>query len=366
MVAHRFPLQTYLFQVALLFFSLSLSSHATTCAKAWAISSIQWVWSPLNRVHQTLAATPQLLGGRSQNFKSDQARQAALEVDNLLLREKLTQTQQQQLQIQALELQQRQEFSSILPAQVIHRDPNSWGHSLWLNVGKEQGASKGSPAVVGPHLVGVVDYVGKNQCRVRLLTDSGLRPSVRVVRGKEQDRQLLHHLQQAATTLSQREELFATAEEQSIFQENLSILKERLKNSGASLYLAKGELWGSYKAAGKSLSLELFGTGFNYDYADEHGPARDLRSGVPIHQQGKGIPLIEPGDLLVTTGMDGVFPKGLCVATVRKLFPLREGSYYYDLLASPSAGDLNQLQTLLLLPPVGYNPKDQPPYAYHP
>jgi hypothetical protein len=137
----------------------------------------------------------------------------------------------------------------------------------------------------------------------------------------------------------------------------LNSLKEK------SLYLAKGELNGALTQSYRSSSQILRGTGFNYDFADEEGPARDLRTGKPIGQSDKSAnpPLIKVNDLLLTTGMDGVFPPHLQVAVVSKIIPLKEGDYTYEIEAKPTAGDLNQLSLVFVIPPIGYDPEDLPP-----
>jgi hypothetical protein len=107
----------------------------------------------------------------------------------------------------------------------------------------------------------------------------------------------------------------------------------------------------------------LHGIGFNYDFPDDEGPARELRSGLPINSAGdqQAIPILKVKDLLVTTGLDGVFPEGLHVAEVTHVHPLREGDYYYEIEAIPTAGNLNELSILYVMPPLGYDIDDQPP-----
>ena len=199
----------------------------------------------------------------------------------------------------------------LVPAKVIFRSPATWDSALWINVGKATNAQLGrevvlhnSPVVVGKSVVGIIDYVGEKQSRVRLITDSGLTPAVRAVR----------------------------------------------KTGLVTHKLAKGELHGRSRPLWRSHEHLLRGVGFNYDFADEEGPARDLRS-----------PILKVGDLLVTTGLDGVFPPGLQVGNVTKIFPLKEGDYYYELEALPTAGDLDELSYMFVLKPLGYESEDRPP-----
>jgi hypothetical protein len=136
-------------------------------------------------------------------------------------------------------------------------------------------------------------------------------------------------------------------------------LKSKLTKGKDEKYLAKGELHGSSSPFWRSKNTTLKGVGFNYDYADEEGPAKDLRDGISVDDKNmkepcKGEPLIEKGDLLVTTGMDGIFPKGLNVAIVSKINALKDGDFAYTIEAKPSVENLNDLEVVLVLPPLGF------------
>lgn len=205
-----------------------------------------------------------------------------------------------------------------ITAPVIYRSPTSWNSTLWIGAGQRDNLvkereiiAKNSPVLSGGAVIGLVDYVGENQSRVRLITDSALHPSVRVMR---QDAQGVIH------------------------------------------YLAKGELHGSGNPLWRSPGKTLRGIGFNYDFEDNEGPARDLRTGQTIgknHSSLQPLPLVQVGDILVTTGLDGVFPRGLPVATITRIAPLREGDYFYELEAIPSATNLQDLSLVHILPSLG-------------
>lgn len=205
---------------------------------------------------------------------------------------------------------------SALPARVIFRAANSWNSFFWINVGHSDNeafqskvVAKNSPVVIGDVLIGVIDYVGKKQSLVRLITDSGLSPSVRVSR--------------------------------------------------KGILLAKGEISGQSLPLWRSRSQTLLGVGFNYDFADREGPARDLRTGEALDSKFPTIPILLHDDLLVTTGMDGVFPPGLKVGTVTKIKPLKEGDYYFELEALPVEPNLEELSLVFVLPPLGYNREEK-------
>jgi cell shape-determining protein MreC len=188
----------------------------------------------------------------------------------------------------------------------------------------------------------VVDYVGKRQARVRLITDSGLSPSVRVNRGAAQNRELAHQFQSLTNQLEKRDDFFPTEMEKGQFLAQLQNLRERCSsNHWEDGYLAKGEVHGSSAPFWRSRGPVLKGIGFNYDFPDEEQQKRHPKNDVPI---------LKEGDLLVTSGLDGVFPPGLPVGIVSLIEPLKEGSYSYKIEVRPAANHLNDLQTVFILP----------------
>ena len=236
---------------------------------------------------------------------------------------------------------------SASPAKVLFRDPSLWSGSIWIALGESDNSedliviAKNSPVLLGNSLIGVVEYVGETQSRVRLITDAGLTAAVRAVRGGRQNSELLNQLEIAVEHLRVRNELFSSAEEQEKLLSAIGVIQERLAPSKEEL-LAKGELRGRSTPLWRTCSPTLIGIGFNYDFSDEAGPARDLHSGKA---------LLQKGDLLATSGLDGVFPPGIPVAIVSKIEPLKEGSYSYTLEAKPTAGSLQDLRVVFVLPP---------------
>lgn len=251
-----------------------------------------------------------------------------------------------------------------VPARVVFREPSSWSSAIWISVGNADNralerivVAQNSPVLANQSLVGVVEYVGETQSRVRLISDAGMACAVRAIRGGMQNREVIHHVQNLLTHVEVRPDLFASPEEQNRFVDMLSAFKYRFKETEDEM-LAKGEICGCSAPLFRSRSTTLKGTGFNYDFSDEEGPARDLRSGMPIgkHCVEKKA-LIQQGDLLATSGFDGVFPAGIPVAIVTAVAPLKEGGYTYEIEAKPAAGDLMDLQTVFVLPATGINAK---------
>ena len=125
----------------------------------------------------------------------------------------------------------------------------------------------------------------------------------------------------------------------------LKILKESLLDGRETRFLAKGELHGSSYPVWRERSDILKGIGFNYEFADEEG--RPMR----LHEQASKM-ILKKGDLLVTSGLDGVFPRGLSVAIVKKIMPLKEGSFSYELEAKATCPTLSELSIVRVCPPL--------------
>lgn len=277
-------------------------------------------------------------------------------LDDLYWKEFFRRRSEELKQILEVELQ-------ALPAKIIYREPSSWSSSVWINVGEKDNEElgrliigKNSPVVVEDSLVGVVEYVGKKESRVRLITDLGLAPSVRAVRGQTQDQMLANVGLDLYERLHSREELFDSQQEKNALLNLLAKLIGKLNEKKVDFYLAKGEIHGASNPLWRSYGQKLKGIGFNYDYADIEGPARDLKEGRPLSKGYDFLSqaIIKNGDLLVTTGLDGVFPSGLKVATVTKVKDLEEGAYAYEIEASPTARDLTNLSMVFVMPPKDF------------
>lgn len=247
-----------------------------------------------------------------------------------------------------------------IPAKVIYRDPASWSSTFWINIGEETNKKigkaiiqKNSPVLLGRGVIGAVDFVGGSQSRVRLITDTGLKPAVRAVRGSLQNALLIEHIDPLLRYLS------VQVSEGDLIKK-LKNLKDSLSEDREGWCLAKGILQGGSTPLWRSVNQTLRGIGFNYDFSDEEGPARDLRLGNTGDPAFPAMPIIQVGDLLVTTGMDGIFPPGLRAAEVTKVLPLREGAYTYEIEATPAAGNLDSLNAVFVIPPLGYDREEQP------
>ena len=201
---------------------------------------------------------------------------------------------------------------------VIFREPISWSSTVWVNVGerynlacKEKIVCKNSPVLVGSSVVGIVDFVGQDYCSVRLITDGRLVPSVRVARGSAQNRQLIESLDSAIFSLERRGDLMKGWDGGSELVKLLHECRQRLLKGGEELLLAKGEIHGTSRPLWRARGQRLKGVGFNYDFGDSEGMGRDLRTGelVGMERRKEGVPLLREGDLLVTSGLDGLFPQ---------------------------------------------------------
>ena len=246
-----------------------------------------------------------------------------------------------------------------LNGKVIYREPSFWNSHLWIDLGEKDNKAVqekiiciNSPVVLGNMALGVIDYVGEKKSRVRLITDSSLSLSARVVRGGEQNKTLLDNMLSLIDQLKVREDLFFSEEEQNNTLHILQGLSDNIKSHVHERYLAKGEIKGSSASLWRSKSQTLDGIGFNYDFEDAEGPARDLRTGESADKKIKGEVLVKEGDLLVTTGMDGIFPEGFYLGYVEKVQDLQEGAAYYNLKAKTLAPSFYELKSVTVLMPL--------------
>lgn len=276
-----------------------------------------------------------------------------LELENHLLRIELGKLRA--LLDEGEEVARLAEQTYVQPAQVIYRDPGMWMSAFWVNVGEETNQQIGkkiivqnSPVVCGCGVVGVIDYVGKRQSRVRLITDMALKPSVRAARGLPQNAAFVQHI----------DAVLARVKEKTVC-DCLNKIRESLDTDAETWFLAKGVICGAGAPLWRNRMYSLKGYGFNYDFPDAEGVARELSTGKPLEGEGRAIAIIKENDLLVTTGMDGVFPVGLKVAEVTRVYPLREGAYTYEIDAVPVIKNLDSLQTVFIIPKIGFDPDDE-------
>jgi len=235
-------------------------------------------------------------------------------------------------------------YTPAVIGKVIFRETASWSSSFWINLGEKTNqdlgktvVAKNSPVVAGTSLLGIIEYVGEYRSRVRLITDATIAPSVRILRGSQQK----HVIAQQAKKLIEMLECFEEMDHP--VKKELKELYQKLNPSGFTEYLAKGELRGMRSSLFRGRHALLQGVGFNYDFEDEEGAAQDLKS---------TIPLVKKGDILVTTGMDGIFPAGLRAGQVAKVFPLSEGATAYELEALSLIENFDDMSYVTVLPPI--------------
>ncbi len=235
----------------------------------------------------------------------------------------------------------------MVPCNVIYRDPSNWSSAIWVDVGslqnklyKKEIIAVDSPVIFGNQLIGVVEKVEKTKSLVRLITDSTISPSVRCVRGYEQKAHI-HNYCKHLRDLLQIEDLDTN---KSLIEE-LDHTISSFNDNEQSFYLAKGYTMGSSHPIWRGRSLTLQGIGFNYDFGDDEGAPKSIHDAT-------NIPLFQKGDVLLTTGLDGVFPSGLLVAFVTEVFSLKEGAVSCELQAKIALPEFSDLSKVTILPPM--------------
>ncbi|WP_420421637.1 rod shape-determining protein MreC [Simkania sp.] len=365
----------YVLLALFLFGCLNLPSFVIAPFQSGAVRLSHPLWKKMSILGQSFVITPSMSKeSRDEEVLKLEAENAKLMRQNEQLKKRLLSDDRIESHFKSLKHQLTDPFfvrrqthlktrleleAKSLFAQVVYRQPSAWSSSVWIDVGRRDNeavgftiVSENSPVLSGEHLIGIIEAVGEKQSRVRLVTDSSLVVSVRVVRGTAQKREMLQLVDQLALELAlQGNELLPTQQEK-ILAEKLGELKEGLQKDAKTKYLAKGELFGTSSPLWRSRSPVLKGVGFNYDFEDSEGPARELRTGKPYSHliQDGGIALIQEGDLLVTTGMDGIFPADLPVAFVSKVEPLKEGEATYSIEAKLCASEIESISSVVVLP----------------
>jgi hypothetical protein len=245
-------------------------------------------------------------------------------------------------------------------AHVIFQANTPWSTTVWIDIGNQtkDGSfciQKNCPVLDRDSVVGIVDFVGKNASRVRLLPDPCVRPAVRVVRESVQVRRLVRSVQEIQKAIASQPTLLPKPELATALSRLLDCLLQSLPEA-SELRLAKGELQGAEYPSSPTI---LRGEGFNYEFDDDEGPKRDLRTGQRSIDDQKVL-LIKPGDLLETSGLDGVFPRGLRVATVASVSPLEEGAVSYRILAKIDSPDFPNFDHLTVIPAQPSDPLAPP------
>lgn len=266
---------------------------------------------------------------------SFEASDSELDRENKFLRRLVDDLSEELLKQKALSTHFPQERLLFLPAHVICRDPALWSSFLWIDVGLEANeqlgkevVAKNSPVVSGSCLVGIVEQVERKRALVRLITDEQLISSVRVVPKGETSLRI----SVAASLLSRallmcRSEMPALEQTRRLQKEMETISIPLQKNEPTIL----GELRGAKSPLWRGKTTSLQGNYF-------HTSALDSLQ-------------IEEGALLVTSGLDGLFPEGLLVGKVTSLEKQREGVPAISLVAEVAAGDLSALRVVHVLPP---------------
>lgn len=236
------------------------------------------------------------------------------------------------------------QFSDGTMAKIIYRNPSTWNSFFWINIGKKNTPSIkiNSPVLHHGTLIGNIDYVGQKQSRVQLVTNSNLTISVQALRGKDQYLDIMEHL----SALSKSEMI---KQNEYLYDQIIAQL-ETLEKQNQNWHLTSGEISGLSQPLWRGNAHTLQGRGFKTHFNHE------------TEQADSKMPLIQNEDLLVTTGLDGVFPEGIMVARVKQVDPLKDSSYYYTLIAEPIEKSFNYLKIVEVIPPVEFQYEDVKSY----
>jgi len=244
--------------------------------------------------------------------------------------------------------QEKKKYPHVMANVILHAH-GDWSHVLWVDQGENAHPfpiQQNCPVLVDDVLIGIVDFVGHSVSRIRLLSDPFVRPAVRVVRRGIDRYELSCASKKIQSAIEKYPNLMPSKKFSNALHKLLNCFVQKLPEE-EGVRLAKGELQGAVSYGSPML---FRGVGFNYEYRDEYGERRDLRTGQKQIAEPK-IPLILPGDLLETSGFDGHFPRGLRVATVLSVSPLPEGATSYDILVKSEIPHFEDVEYVTIIPP---------------
>jgi len=256
-----------------------------------------------------------------------------IEAENYQIKEQLKEMQEALFLEEEFFFASLAEEKNVVHAKVIYRDPHIWGSFLWINVGsktnqklKKTVIAKNSPVLMGNKLVGIVEEVLPSRSKIRLITDESLRMAVCSYRGKSQDREIESALSLLEQLIKHEDPLLSAIE---LYRKSHSEMNE-------SGFITRGEIFGASLPLWKTHQRLLKGRGFHsVENPYKHDPQ-----------------LFCVGDLLFTSGMDGLFPEGLFVGTIHSISPLTEGAYHYQIEAVPALSNLRDVTYVTIIPPL--------------
>lgn len=217
---------------------------------------------------------------------------------------------------------------------MIFQPTAPWGNTVWVDVGYKTsplpiGLQRNCPVLSGDVAVGLVDFVGAYASRVRLLSDPLVHPAVQIRRQGVD----IHGVQRAVSflqeTLKKHPDIMPSRKAARALFKLLSCCPCHLSDDKSTRF-ARGELQGAEKMTDPSMWK---GVGFALEIS------ADGKGGVPIRV----------GDVLETSGLDGLFPQGLIVAKVTSVAPTEEGATTFHILARSEAENFLHLDYLTIL-----------------
>ncbi len=221
-------------------------------------------------------------------------------------------------------------------ARVILREPSSWSSTIWINVGEKDNHSfpivqKGSPVLIGKAVIGVIDEVEKKRSKVKLISDPSLAISIKTAAYApapwiaDKLFSLKQWIQALPSPLLQQE------------------LLEQLEAMEKTIF--------SYPSPPSSPEVLGYTAG---SYISIQGSISNLLQGNFFLSSVSSSPAIP--SLILTSGLDGIFPEGLEVGILHSFPSEQKKEYSQPFIAVAAVENLHKLTYVTILPAQENNP----------
>lgn len=233
------------------------------------------------------------------------------------------------------------------PGWILYRPSTPGSCIVWIKTLNP--VQKGSAVIIGDCVVGFIDVVHGLCARLRLVTDTRSKVAVEIKKASALHKEGIGDVSASMKALSMDVSYWQFLAEHGLFQDSSRALEiqKLLKDLQKELYSDR---------ALESTSLQglLRGSPNFWRYGQNHLVAEGFYRQIEISETSfkPNSNPIEPGDLLVTSGLDGRYPPGLRVGYVSGVRAQDPANTLFEVEASSALADFSKEKWVWVLPPM--------------